>query len=227
VTACLSGQTSMSVDYNGTDFNDSMNSWICGAGVRYEFCDNPANEDDCRSQKAVTGAGAAYNSDTGHANKLTLLKMYEYDAVNDTGAATVYIDPDCTSGSAYFLAGDPGQAVGYTKSDIIYWNSENDKVSGVRVPVGYTLTIYHDDGFTGNTDVFEGMEDDDGYMVCQRCSSVCDQMTSLVMRKNDVPASAKGSWIQVGAGQASYDFAWGFVSTDASTATATQQATLA
>jgi hypothetical protein len=123
-----------------------MDAWICGANVRYEFCDN-SPDDDCYNGHGVSGAGAAYSASTGHGDKLTTLKLYAYDAVNGTGAATVYYDSDCTSDSAYFMAGDLGVSVGYTYDDIKYWNFHQDELSAVRVPVGYTLTIYKDNGF--------------------------------------------------------------------------------
>jgi hypothetical protein len=50
-------------------------------------------------------------------------------------------------------------------------------------------------------------------------------MSSLIIEKNDYPA-AKGSWVQVGAGQSEYSFSWGFISTDSSTSTSEQQETL-
>ena len=80
------------------------------------------------------------------------------------------------------------------------------------VPPGYTLTIYNDVGFNGSSDVFEGMLDENGYMVCQPCANVCDKMSSLTIQKNT--ANTEGRWLQIGSGMTSYQFAYGFVTTE-------------
>ena len=43
----------------------------------------------------------------------------------------------------------------------------NDDLDSVMLPVGYTLTLWSDDGLTGNSMFIDGMEDADGRMVCQ------------------------------------------------------------
>jgi len=90
---------------------------------------------------------------------MTVVNLYSYDSVNGTGAVTLFRDGNCSGDSAYFLAGEPGERKGYNKSDVEANDFSNDKLTGVMVPYGYTLTIFDDDGFTGSNATFQGMED--------------------------------------------------------------------
>ena len=84
-----------------------MSSWVCGAKVRYDWCNNGMDR-DCRNGNGEGGVGPAYSSQTGHNDKLSIVTMYSYDHVNDKGAATVFRDSNCVQTSAYFLAGEGG-----------------------------------------------------------------------------------------------------------------------
>jgi hypothetical protein len=69
--------------------------------------------------------------------------------------------------SAFFKANTtPGKYEAYTLSDMERGLFGNDKLSAVMVPEGYTLVVYDGDGFSGNSETYQGKVSDEGMLMC-------------------------------------------------------------
>ena len=95
------------------------------------------------------------------------------------------------------------------------------------LPVGYTLTVYEDDGLTGDSKMYDGQEDENGRMICQDLDyegdeiEMNDRTDSFTIVKNASPASASGDWLMIASGEATVTFEYGF-ETSSTTSTTTE-----
>ena len=55
------------------------------------------------------------------------------------------------------------------------------------VPVGYTVTLFDDDGFSGSSKTIQGKVASSGFMECQNLSDFNDRLSSAVIVKNEFP----------------------------------------
>ena len=70
------------------------------------------------------------------------------------------------------------------KHDLEALMDRNDAVSSVRVPPGYQVTLYEDDGQKGESITFEGYLDDFSQDACQQVpKSLKDKTSSIVVKK--------------------------------------------
>ena len=81
-------------DLHEYDFDDKMSSFMCGANVRYHFCNNDP-DDDCTGWNGISGAGAVDCSRSGRPDMATTVFMYAYDRFGGPGGATFFRDDYC------------------------------------------------------------------------------------------------------------------------------------
>lgn len=93
------------------------------------------------------------------------------------------------------------------------------------VPVGFTVTLYEDDGFSGSQYVVQGSEESSGYMTCHTMHDWNDKLTSATIVKNAYPY-AQGYWQLMGTGNTTYEFTWGFFNENTSSTTSQMQTTM-
>lgn len=92
----------------------------------------------------------------------------------------------------------------------------NDWTSAVRLPYGYTVDLYIDDGFQGSSKTIVGPMFEDGHleMNCIDLTDFDNRVTSLKIYKNQELGSAYGRWIAMtGSSSLTYELHEGFTST--------------
>ena len=128
------------------NFNDVAESFVCGKNTKVTFCDN----EFYRCNHINSSSGRINNPDMGQwmNNKLSTLKIEPYDVVHRP-AANLYNYRDCAGEQAAFeYLGQEGRTE-YTSNDLKDAGLPGDSVSSVRVPRGYVLEVYADDGARG------------------------------------------------------------------------------
>lgn len=199
-------------------FENSMNSYICGAKVAYDFCDDGVGS-DCGNLHGSWGAGTEWNPSIGNeANKMSLLRLRTYDA-SDNGAVVVYNNPDCAGMHGRFYGSkDSSYDATFVYSEWKASNGRNDSVSSVRVPFGYTAYLYGKDGFQGNVWTVEGELSTDPNMpaLCVNAPANLDDIaTSLKIARTDSIAPAYGHWVGfTGTESVTFQLHQGFTSTN-------------
>ena len=132
-----------------SNFNDRMNSWICGKNVAYDLCNNPYGYDDCNYGEGLWGAGSARSYRAYPTDHLTLLKLRQYRA-ESLGALTFFSSPDCGGTTGRLYASDDVNARRYYNADELRSNNvRTDDISSMYIPFGYSVDIYDGDGYTG------------------------------------------------------------------------------
>ena len=81
---------------------------------------------------------------------MTVVEVYPYDAVNGPGAAVIFSDSDCYNETWTIFSGDVGEVKYYNRDALEERGYCNDCASSIMVPVGFTVTLYEDDGFSGS-----------------------------------------------------------------------------
>jgi hypothetical protein len=159
----------------------------------------------------------------GHGNSATTVKMYYWEPVKGYGGVTAFQDRDCLDDSAYFPAGAPGEKMFFRYHDLKYHNFSKNELDNFMIPVGYEATIFYNDGFSGRSETYRGMEKD-GRMVCQGVDMANDTVSMTVM-KQKMPG-AYGNWIQAGFGQSKFTIKYGFTSSSTEQDTQSMQKTV-
>lgn len=172
--------------------DDSMNSFICGKNVSMMLCDD-STEDSC-SNRGDAGAGGTSNPSMYHDDDAATVIMSWYDPIGSYGAVTFFSSADCMNNSWAFFANDDGGK--YNKADMESVGFPNDELDAVMLPVGYTLTIWSEDGQTGDSKTFDGQENSDGSLYCNsfQDDDMNDRTTSFTITKNATPTAAAGEW---------------------------------
>ena len=110
------------------------------------------------------------------------------------GAVTMFKHSDCVGKSlrVYYNPNDPvgGQ---YNIEDLEALGMENDSISSIMVPKGYTAYLYDEGGFTGLMETIEGQYIDDltQELKCVDLPHANDSLSSLRIGKG---APAIGRW---------------------------------
>lgn len=76
--------------------------------------------------------------------------------------------PGCLDDSyAVFSTENQGETAYYTLSDLEnQFNYINDWPSSIMIPLGYSVTLFDNDGFGGDHETYQGQEYSNGRMVC-------------------------------------------------------------
>ena len=129
------------------DLDNKISSYYCGKSIWYNFCKDSGGE--CSGSRISSGAGHTKNHmlADGFGDSISSVKIGPYDA-NVMGAVTMFHNWDCHESSArvYWNPEDPdgGQ---YILDDLKLMGFENDTISSIQVPRGYTALLYNDNGF--------------------------------------------------------------------------------
>ena len=78
------------------------------------------------------------------------MKLTKYDPVAGNGAVILWKDGGCTGTSAALFVAKDGQDAGYSAQDLTRNNFNNDQLTSVMVPFGYTLFVWKDNGYQGH-----------------------------------------------------------------------------
>ena len=106
----------------------------------------------------MSGAGNVMNPRFGNNDKTDRIRMRYYDAAA-RGAATLFRDDHCQHEAGRFYANEnPTRTAKYNKEQMQEHNMNNDAASSIRVPYGYSVKLWSDDGFTGGSVVVDGEE---------------------------------------------------------------------
>lgn len=118
-----------------------MNSWWCGKNVSYDFCKNTSGS--CKRPDGFSGAGHARSPDIGSGNRndLSRVVLRHYDPAV-TGAVTLYRIHDCQNDLARFMADENSHRPAEYTKEMIQDVFENNALSSVMIPYGYSLHIY-------------------------------------------------------------------------------------
>ena len=96
-----------------------------------------------------------------------MLKLRPYDA-DERGAVTAYRDMDCVDNTGRFMANsDKDQYASYTTRDINRMNMYNNDIESVRVPYGWSITLYDQDNFYGRSTTLKGKWIDSYYQTME------------------------------------------------------------
>ena len=128
------------------NFDDDAESFVCGRNTKVTFCDNEIY----RCDHTNSSAGRVNNPDMGHwmNNKVTSLTIEPYNEAAHP-AANLFNYRDCAGEQAAFeYMGQEGRTE-YTRWDLEDGGLPGDSISSVRVPGGYVLELYADDGARG------------------------------------------------------------------------------
>ena len=118
-------------------FDNMMNSFECGSKVSYDFCTEPTGP--CTGGLGNTGAGHIRAPACGHAGSLSRLILRPYDATV-RGAVTMFKDSHCNGDAGRFLVPtEPTSRAEYTTAMMEENNTENDSVTSIAVPQGYSI----------------------------------------------------------------------------------------
>ena len=134
----------------------------------------------------------------GHNDDMDRVFLRHYDSAKH-GAVTVFRDSNCRSNSGRFDATyDPKGTRAYTKYDMSVRNTYNDDMTSVMVPYGYSVKLYWDDSWAGESLVINGPSWTDEHMEMQ-CINVGshwnDETTSLKVYRTEFGNYAQGDWI--------------------------------
>ncbi len=108
---------------------------------------------DCRYGDGESGAGHTRSAYMGHQDRLTSLKLYKYDA-ETKGAVTLYDERDCTGQSGAFFWEESLGVTKYNSEQIWQGNMYNRQTASFRLPYGYEMTLYSEDGGVGESRTF-------------------------------------------------------------------------
>ena len=179
------------------DWHDNIESWWCGKNLKYEFCDNV--DGDCGGYLGQSGAGNIKTGAMGHANMIDRVKLQYYDPL-EIGAVTAFTNLDCQNWAGRLDAtADPTQTAYYNLADIEARHLQNDQISSVVIPQGYTLKLYKDDGYVeSNKLVLNGpiWADNDQAMSCINLTDYGwdDMVSSVAVYRTNFGAYAQGRW---------------------------------
>ena len=137
----------MTIDL-GDSLSNKLSSYYCGKNVWYNFCKGTGG--GCSGSDLSSGAGHAKNllldGESFHDN-VESVTLGPYDG-NVMGAITLFDQADCRGSSArlYWVPWDidGGQ---YILDDLEVAGMEDNTVSSIQVPRGYTAILYKHDGF--------------------------------------------------------------------------------
>ena len=212
-----------------------MKSWMCGKNVYFSACDNGIYDGHfCSGMHGQSIAGASQNASRGLDHDVDLIILQWYDSVEETGAASLFFNEDCTGSSGAFFAnkGRDGQWMEYDTSTMLLVHFKDNEAGAIMVPQGYSVELCDEDEASGDCWRFEGMEDDDGRMVCQDLGGFSDKTSSLKVRKDNYLSEsviqesnshAIDSWYTPGnshtgyswtVGTYSYDYDWSLTADD-------------
>ena len=79
-------------------------SWMCGKNVYFSACDDNMSEGFCAGTHAHSIAGASQNASRGLDLDISMVAVQWYDSVEGNGAATLFLNEDCTGPSGAFFA---------------------------------------------------------------------------------------------------------------------------
>lgn len=132
----------------GGSLSNKLSSYYCGKNVWYNFCKGTGGS--CSGSSLSSGAGHTKNhifdgqSFNDNVESVTL-GPYNGDIM---GAITLFASWDCRGSSArlYWVPwdADGGQ---YILDDLEAAGMEDNTVSSIQVPRGYTAILYRHDGF--------------------------------------------------------------------------------
>jgi len=121
-------------------------SIYCGKNVWANLC--RSSLEHCTGNNVMSWAGHFHNRNLGtFNNKSKAMKMGPYNP-NVAGALNLYNHPNCEHESArVYHYGQPGTYVKYTLQDLQKMGFEDDTLSSIQLPEGYTAYLYERDGF--------------------------------------------------------------------------------
>ena len=123
-----------------------MDSWWCGKNVGYRFLLWEAY-----NAAQMSGAGSARNPKSGFQNSVSHVDLWRYDPV-ERGAVTLYSGDNCTGQSAAVYAPKELFATAsYTANGLRDKGFVENITRSVRIPFGYTMKLWHDNGFRGDS----------------------------------------------------------------------------
>ena len=183
------------------DFNDKMSSYWCGAKIMYDFAYHLAETDHTKGL-GDSGAGTASNHDIYNENDYTSVLLRPYDAYSQ-GAVVLYTGSDCSGSTGRFLANeDLTQSAFYNSNDMWEHNMWHKWVSSLRVPYGYVVELYSNNGYSGDKRVIEG--DFPGENFESKCINIYgdpyhfnNDTESLRIYRNNEVGLAKGYWSSI------------------------------
>ena len=132
-------------------------SYWCGQSVSYSFCYDGAK--DCSGLDGASGAGnIKENFDWAGSQYVyaRVLKLSHYDA-KERGAVTLFANKGCAGQSgAFFATQEPTEEAMYNVKDLIKGHIAENTVSSVMVPYGYSVKLFENDGFQGESVIIDG-----------------------------------------------------------------------
>jgi hypothetical protein len=167
----------------GTGFNKEVSSWILGKNLHADFCqgdllDDRSYDEDGAPVFSCPDTGLALGSAVGASavskflpdDTMSGVILRYYDPLSRP-AATVYSGCDCQGRSAaVFTSGSTeSDPVAYNLNDLRALGIGDNSISSFMAPVGTHVHVYEqhmDMGGEWRDMVFEGQEDQDGWMVC-------------------------------------------------------------
>ena len=172
-------------------------SYWCGQKVSYSFCKDYKN-DDCSGKNAVSGAGNIKNYDMSDDFYLYSVTMRYYDA-KERGAVTLFENKGCAGPSgAFFATQKPSEQALYNTNDLVKGHLADNTVSSVMVPYGYSVQLFENNGFHGESVIIEGGMYASGDQEMQ-CIDLADKKfedktSSLSVYRTNFGKSAFGYW---------------------------------
>eukprot|EP00352_Strombidinopsis_acuminata_P006237 CAMPEP_0176376210 /NCGR_PEP_ID=MMETSP0126-20121128/28026_1 /TAXON_ID=141414 ORGANISM="Strombidinopsis acuminatum, Strain SPMC142" /NCGR_SAMPLE_ID=MMETSP0126 /ASSEMBLY_ACC=CAM_ASM_000229 /LENGTH=208 /DNA_ID=CAMNT_0017737551 /DNA_START=198 /DNA_END=825 /DNA_ORIENTATION=+ len=123
-----------------------MSSYECGKDIYYSFCDL---DGACDGEDGISGAGHIRSSEAGNNNGANRLKMWKYDPEKQ-GAVTTFQYSSCRGESGRFFGPTDSSTASYTWDMMETRHADNNSISSIMVPQGYTARLWQHDGFSGS-----------------------------------------------------------------------------
>ena len=147
-SACLPDGSS-EYSYQPGDFGNKISSYECGKSVRFEFHNhnNPSE-----GYEIVSGAGHVRSSRLEHwmEDRVTKVVLRPYNQWKQ-GSVTVWGWLNCEDIAAELPASSSlDEVVTYTGDEAWKRGMKSGELESFSLPWGYELTLYDNDGMTGN-----------------------------------------------------------------------------
>lgn len=130
-------------------FNNTISSWWCGKGVKYDFCkNNHTGACDGMNLNGTFGAGNIRSTVTGLEDNITSVFLYSYDPMVQA-AITTFDGSSCTGQSGRFdVPTVYGPMNNFIKNDLLRNGAGHGGIRSVSIPYGAAVDFYNCDSFT-------------------------------------------------------------------------------
>ena len=132
-----------------------VKSWQCGKNVEYNMC-LTWDGIDCFNNEGSFGAGNARSTNTKESGDISAILLRSYDA-NMVGAVTLFNNNNCKGDfSRLYASSIVGEVMSYDNDEISDYGVDDNSVSSVMVPFGYSLTVHSWENFGGFSTTVKG-----------------------------------------------------------------------